>query len=81
MENELISNKMEDKIIANLQELIDSKKPGKIMLSTYLTAEKFGTCMDFAEVYEASDSLRFFIEEQRRKGVVITIQENSISVG
>ncbi|MDR1729684.1 MAG: hypothetical protein LBR52_03385 [Prevotellaceae bacterium] len=81
MENELISNKVENKIIADLKGLIESKKQGKIMLSDYLDIKSTGACNDFASVYEASDKLHYFIKQQREKGIAIEVRENDISVG
>ena len=79
MENELISKEVETKIIEDLKKVIDSKKSGKIRITSYLNADR-GACVDFAMVYEASDALRYFIEEQKRKGLAIDVQEDSISV-
>ncbi len=81
MENELISNEVESKIIADLKRLIDSKKQGKIMLGNYLDIKNVGACIDFASVYEASDGIRYFIEQQREKGIAIEVRENDILVG
>ncbi len=79
MENELISNEIENKIIEDLKKLIDSKKSGKVMIGNYLKTDK-DSCIDFAAIYEASDDLRYFIEEQKKKGIAIEVEEDNISV-
>ncbi|NDV45778.1 hypothetical protein D0T49_01765 [Paludibacter sp. 221] len=79
MENALISKATENKIISDLQKIIESGKKGKVMLADYVGANQ-GACMDFAVLYEASDDLRYFIKEQQVKGAKIDIQEDSILV-
>lgn len=78
MENELISNETEQKIIGDLKDVI-KKGSGRIDLETYLGGIK-GACMDFAVIYESSDEIQCFVNEQRQKGVNIQVNENNISV-
>ncbi len=79
MENELISNVLENKIIDDLKKIIDNKKARKINLSHYVKND-MGACMDFAMLYEAFSDLRYFIDTQREKGVEIRVNEDSIEV-
>lgn len=79
MENELISNEVENKMIDDLKKIIDKKQAGKIMLKHYVDGN-MGACMDFAMIYEASSDLQFFINEERRKGVKIEIGEDAIEI-
>lgn len=80
MENELISQQTEEKIIKDLKQIIESKKTGKVMLSGYMNTDKAMACLDFAMLYESSEALQYFISEQRLKGVNIEIEEDNISV-
>jgi len=80
MENELISQQTEDKIIKDLKQIIDSRKKGKIILSDYMDVEDDMACLDFAMLYEGSEALQYFINDQRFKGVQIEIEEDNISV-
>lgn len=80
MENELISPQTEENLIDDLEKLIESKKPGKILLIDYINSGRDMACMDFAMLYESSPALRYFIKEQQQKGVIIQIEEDSIFV-
>lgn len=79
MENELISKEAEEKIAKDLENIIESKKPGKVLLSDYMNNSKMA-CLDFAMLYESSSFLQYFVKEQRSKGVNIEILEDSIAV-
>jgi hypothetical protein len=79
MENELISQHTEKRIIADLKLIIEKGEPGKVFLKDYIKYEE-NSCMDFAMIYEASDDLRYFIEEERIKGVDIEIEQDNIAV-
>lgn len=80
MINDLISNTITDKIIRDLKKIITGKKGGKILLDDYLAIEEEGSCMDFDLLYEGSVDLQNFINEQRRNGTNILINEADITV-
>jgi serine/threonine-protein kinase RIO1 len=79
MEDELISQLMEKRIIKDLKYLIGTGEPGKIYLGDYIMNNN-DACMDFAMFYESSDDLQYFIEQERLKGVEIEVEEDNISV-
>lgn len=78
MENELISTQSEEKLLRDLEKIVESKKPGKILLSDYINNGM--ACMDFAMLYESLDSLQYAVKEYTAKGVKINLEEESISV-
>lgn len=80
MENELISQQTEEKLINDLKKIIESRKPGKIQLSDYINSGLDMACMDFAMLYESSSALQYFINDQRSKGINIQVEEDDISV-
>jgi len=80
MINDLISNTVTDKIIKDLSKIITSKKGGKIVLNDYLTPQQKTACTDFDFLYEGSIDLQNFINEQRRNGINILINETDITV-
>lgn len=79
MENSVIPRHTEKKIISDLDNIIQHDKKGKVNLDDYVS-DDMGSCFDFAMLYEASDELRDFIQDKRRNGVKIDIQEDSIDV-
>lgn len=80
MINDLISSTVTDKIIQDLKKVIAGKKGGKILLGDYLTADEDTACMDFDFIYEGSIDLQNFINEQRRNGTNLLINETDITV-
>lgn len=80
MINDLISNTVTDKIIKDLSKIIAGRKGGKIMLDNYLTPQEKTACTDFDFLYEGSIDLQNFINEQRRSGINILINERDITV-
>jgi hypothetical protein len=80
MINDFISNTVTDKIIGDLKKIITGKKGGKVLLDDYLSTEDDGACMDFDLLYEGSVDLQNFINEQRRNGTNILINETDITV-
>lgn len=79
MENELISEKTEKKIISDLNKIIDENKTGKIKLGSYIRHD-MGACMDFAMLYEASEELKAYIQQKRIEGIAIEVGEDYIEV-
>ncbi len=79
MENEMIPRQTEQKIITDLERMIKSGKKGSLLLSDYVD-DNWGACMDFAMLYEASDDLGYFVNQQREQGVSVKVEEDRISV-
>lgn len=80
MENELISPKVEQRILGDLRRLIDTKKAGELPLKNYIDPAKTGACTDFAMIYESSDALQALVREARQKGVEVEIGESEIVI-
>lgn len=74
------NQEISEKIMNDIRNVINYQGTGKVYIKDYIDMDESGACMDFAMLYEMSDELQRFINEERRKGKNIQINEDNITV-
>lgn len=64
--------------MADVRRAVASKKSTTLRLEDYVDEREAGACVDFAELYEASDALQDAVNDARRAGLSVDIDEREL---